>query len=297
MSQTSAPHIEIFHGSAANNLAYVYARCEPPRAGCALVGTLHGPHCLHSTTLPATLTFRDQGPGESLLALAKLPDPCFWSPEMPALYTASLELRCGEEILAGVSSNFGIRAFGPRGKFFYEQGKRFVIRGQRYSGERDAALDLLAWHDSPAAMLVANPDDALCEEASRAGVLLIAEVASETSRFEEELRRLACHAAVAIIAVRGTLAIEKAWRKLAPNVVLARMLRRGELPPPGDQGEALIAEVDEPAQFAARFAGTSQPIIAYRPLDETVDLESARAASDQLQAALAPHGDFAGYLV
>ena len=39
--------------------------------------------------------FVDRGPGASLLAEAIVPEPCFWTPEMPHLYQAEVQLRRG----------------------------------------------------------------------------------------------------------------------------------------------------------------------------------------------------------
>ena len=65
-----------------------------------LTGTLAGPSCLYAKTLQATFSLVDRGPGESLLAEAIVPEPCFWTPEMPQLYQADVQLRRRGEILA-----------------------------------------------------------------------------------------------------------------------------------------------------------------------------------------------------
>ena len=101
-------HLEIFFGDANNAMARVYARLE--RAGLpdawALTGRVVGPTCEYSRTLSATVPFMARPSVEMPYAAAPLiveaivPDPCFWSQELPFLYQAELELRCGDQLLA-----------------------------------------------------------------------------------------------------------------------------------------------------------------------------------------------------
>lgn len=63
-----------------------------------LAGTMSGPRRKGSRTLPATVPLRpiaDAAPA----AEAILPDPCFWSPEMPFLYDIRVELRLGHHVV------------------------------------------------------------------------------------------------------------------------------------------------------------------------------------------------------
>ncbi|HTN76019.1 MAG TPA: hypothetical protein VL096_12260 [Pirellulaceae bacterium] len=288
------PQLDLFHGDATARLARIYARL-PNASNCKIAGQLRGPQCFHSSTLPATVPFRDQGPGETLLAAAILPDPCFWSPEVPALYSAHIELRSVDATLSATERVIGLKAWGARGRFFYDQGKRVVIRGHMRSS--DDGSELLQWHDTPLDMLAINPCDALCDEASRIGVRIIACLDEQQHQVAVELRRLARHAAVTIVAMRGSLTIDKQLQQLAPNLLLARWLAIDDAPTSNDQAEAIIAEVGEPSTFADKFKHVTCPVVACRTLGSTIDLVAARAAADQLQADLAPHGDFAGYVV
>lgn len=80
--------LQIFYGKATDSLAYVYARM-PSRAEWIkprLVGTVRGPRADGVRTLPTTVQLVDLGPGESILARAIVPDPGFWSPDVPAVY-------------------------------------------------------------------------------------------------------------------------------------------------------------------------------------------------------------------
>ena len=95
-----ARQLELFFGDASDAVARVYARlpCDETTTGSQLTGELIGPECRFAQTLSARIPFQDRGPGESLLAEAVVPDPCFWTPELPMLYKARIE-RKGPEVV------------------------------------------------------------------------------------------------------------------------------------------------------------------------------------------------------
>src|SRR5688572_22346505 len=103
--------IDVFHGQLSPNLAQIYARVAdlPGGQDWKLIGHLRGPECRHAKTLPTTHAFVDLGPGENLLSRVTLPDPCFWSPDLPALYRVSLELRRQNTVIHSVNREFGLR--------------------------------------------------------------------------------------------------------------------------------------------------------------------------------------------
>lgn len=307
---TFAEQIEIFHGRLNPASAHVYAQLRgvTTQDGLSMAGFLRGPYCLYSTTLPATIKFIDAGPGESLLAKATLPDPCFWSPALPSLYDVHLELRRGEEVLAVCERQFGIRALDVRGRFLYDQGKRFVLRG--VSAQLDPRLrspvtdlpDLLCWHDAPAAMLAMSPANSLCEEASRVGVLVVASVTADQPALQE-VQRLSRYASVAIIVLAGDVPIDNDLRVAARNTILARWIDAAEDVAVDEGCEAIVVHLpgDSSEVATTEHSWTSQtiPVIVWRSLDyrRPRQLQAARAACDELQADLAPLGDFAGYFV
>ena len=213
-----------------------------------LTGKLIGPQCAFAHTLPAHMKFASrQGnlplpPGEgwgegaassapkgrskaeTLLAEAVVPDPCCWTPELPFLYRAQLELRRSRvpgvevlrapsgmpdpEVVLQVDCVLGIRRFGVRGKNFYFEGKRFVLRGVSsgtgsflqwprsknvpvpFSDElapgatagrapsapngRSSAAEFA--RETWTALVVPNPSEKFCEFASRQGIFLIADL-------------------------------------------------------------------------------------------------------------------------
>lgn len=78
-SEQLAECVEIFFGQASNALCYVYSQLSTPPAGddWQLTGSLRGPSCSLSATLPATHPFAPLAPGDSLLARAVVPEPSF----------------------------------------------------------------------------------------------------------------------------------------------------------------------------------------------------------------------------
>src|SRR5687767_12799952 len=97
--------LDVFYGDLSVNRAYVYARLPRPveDAGLSLVGQVRGPRCRLAEMLPASVPLVDLGPGPTLLAQAMIPDPCFWSPDLPAIYDVTVNLLRGTEIIATAS--------------------------------------------------------------------------------------------------------------------------------------------------------------------------------------------------
>lgn len=162
--------LDLFHGETTDALAHIYARL--PRAGlpegCTLTGTLAGPDCRYAKTLTTRVKFADCGPGPTLLARAVLPDPCGWTPELPFLYRANLELRCRGELLASEERIYGIRRLGVRGKSFYWEGKRWVMRGVCLDSIDCKTVE--DWRETGTAMFVENAPEELLSEASKTGI-------------------------------------------------------------------------------------------------------------------------------
>ncbi len=153
--------LEVFYGASTHAEAHIYARLPRPSAepSLTLTGCVRGPECDYSRTLTCSTAIRDLGPGPVLLGRAAVPDPCFWSPELPALYRVVVELRRDRTILEATERQIGIRQFGPRGRSLFLGGRRWVPRGvyrrQRVSG------DLRVWREATALMVEHSPSDAL----------------------------------------------------------------------------------------------------------------------------------------
>ncbi len=289
-----AASVEIFFGGASDAMAYVYARL-PQRAhaaGLTLGGRLIGPNCLYADTLPATSQFIDRGPGDALVAKAIVPEPCFWTPEMPHLYRAHVELRNGSSVVATAQRDFGIRTLGAAGGKLIYDAKRWVLRAV----DRDevAGSELDSWRESNTALLARNPHDSLCQQASRVGVLLVAEL---TGSHVAELRRLARWAAVGIVVLPARTVELPLLGNWAHNLVLAQRIAAGELVHTAPWCQLAVVETRDPADVAARVAGCRLPIVVHRPAGALESVAAGRAACDRLQRDLAGLGDWSGYIV
>lgn len=123
--------LALFLGAASVATARCYARCPRPAEGrdWRLAGTVRGPFSTRARTLPATTAWSDTGPGPTLMATALIPDPCYWTPENPALYDIQLRLLDGSQEIASVRRTLGLRRLGPDDRAFRFESKRWVLRG------------------------------------------------------------------------------------------------------------------------------------------------------------------------
>jgi hypothetical protein len=299
--------LQIFYGEATQARARIYARAlrEAVGGGGRLGGTVTGPHNALAATLPATVPLRDLGNGPTWLAEAILPDPCFWSSDCPALYDINVTLRDEHGQTREIAHRqLGLRALGVRGASFYQEGKRWVLRAVDRRCDPDAAL--ATWREAWAAMVVNAPEDALCEQASRLGVVLVAWLRGTRSEVERELRRLGRWAAVSMAVIECIDPLDAAISQAAPNILLGSYLPavpKEPAVPREDDGaltapwaSCVFAEVDLLDHFAARIARCQLPIVAMHSPLEVNDVQAARDACDTLQRRLAPVREFAGYV-
>ncbi len=288
--------IDVFYGRVTNNLAQVYARA--PRRdgdeGVTISGKVRGPLCRYSHTLPATLPLRDLGPGPTLLAQAVVPDPCCWSPSLPALYEVQVEVRDGERVRVTARWSLGIRRFGAARKNLILEGRRWVLRGVEC--DADATTDLRHWRQAAAVLVTEQPADELCREASLEGVMIVARLGE--SDVARQLARLSRWAAVAVAVVPGP-----AWesmdelQQVAPNVLLAQPVADDTPVEPRPQTDLLFCRVSSETKLAQAAARYALPIVAVRPFQKVLAVGRARRHCDRLQRDLAPHVDCAGYVV
>jgi hypothetical protein len=300
-----AERLDVFFGAASPAEARIYARLElsedETAAGSNISGRVVGPECAFSHTLPARMPMMDRSDAKQLLVEAVVPDPCFWTPELPFLYRVQIELKRGGETIEKRERLVGIRRFGVREGALSFDGKRFVLRGVhpqfQISDFKSQIRDNAAFcRETWTAVVVSNPDDELCELAGRNGVLLLADL-SETSSIAEEICRLSKWPAVAVAIVDGKASLSTEARNAARNLVLAQAVSASEPIRLAEWAQVVVVEVAEPPVLAKKIAGCSLPIVAYRPELRPMETASARAACDRLQRDLARFGDFAGYVV
>ncbi len=291
--------LDVFSGAANPAEARIYARLELSddelNQNLQLNGRIVGPECAFSHTLPARMTMMDRSLGNTLLLEAVVPDPCFWTTELTFLYRAQLELRSSKETIAKYERTVGIRRLGVRDGGLHFDGKRFVLRAinrkQAAGSERDEdGFCRETW----TAILVSDPDERLCEFASRNGMLLIANV---TKDFTVELRRLSQWPAVAMAILNGEVSLPANVQEIARNLLLAQQFEVNQPLRLAEWAQIAVIEVAEAQAFAGKIKKCDLPIIAYRPQFELATVELSRAECDKLQRDLASWGDFAGYLV
>lgn len=276
--------LHVFFGAASQAEARIYARLSVANTGhLRLQGRVTGPVCHYSHTLSASVALVDRGPGPALLAEAILPDPCFWTPELPMLYRVDVELTEGGRIIAATQRTLGIRPLGVAGRRLVFEARAWVLRGVCRTLVPDAALE--EWRAAGAALFADDPDDALLAEASRLGILVVAKVSAP-----QDASRLARWPAAAV-------AVVAADPGDCPNLLAAEHFGPGLWPSPAAWARAVVLEASDVDDIVQRARSCSLPVLVHRPLGAAADLASARAACDVLQRELAGRGDFAGYLV
>ena len=289
--------VELFFGDASDALARVYVRLRgADTSGLSLGGVLTGPQCHYAQTLPARFDFVDRGRGPSLLAEAIVPEPCFWTPEMPHHYQASIELREGDRPIAQCQRLLGIRTLGAAGRNLIYDGKRWVVRGVGLKALIEAEIEQL--HSADTAGLVPAPSDALCRYASRVGAMLMAEL--DEPRVDE-IRRLARWPAVAIVTLPADEPLD--LDGLAHNLLLAARFgaRKSLKVPPWAQ--LAMVDVNGQTGLAEQLSQLELPVIARGcPRQAGGTILERRLECDGLQRDLAGRTefvgrDFAGYIV
>jgi hypothetical protein len=286
---------KLFVGEASDAEARVYAAL--PRAGlpakATLAGELAGPDCRYSQTLPARIRFVDRGPGPTLLAEAIVPDPCFWTPELPFLYSAELRLSTEESIS---TTMIGIRRLGVRGTSIFLDAKRCVVRGVRL--EAAGIEDIKAAREVASALYVDEPGEAVLEEASREGVLLVVRLHKLVAddRLVTEVARIGRWPAVVAVVLDESVLAGEALRRAAPNTLFAQRFVPGtrSVVERRPWAELLWWELELGAAAPTQVP-TNVPLIVFRSSAAGLPIEVGRKNCDRLQADLAEVGDFAGY--
>jgi hypothetical protein len=143
-------------------------------------------------------------------------------------------------------------------------------------------------------MVVNDPDERLCHEASRRGVPLVATTAHGGHEGVERLKWLARWSAVLIVLVDGQLPQDFQPRESIPNLVLGVDAGKSHDIPPWAHvivcSDSMIGEI-------ADHNVNALPVIATRTIDDVSDIAAARAECDVLQRDLAGIGQFAGYFI
>jgi glycosyl hydrolase family 2 len=289
--------LDVFYGELTVNRALVYARLPRPTepGEWSLTGQVRGPRCLHAQTLPSTAPLVDQGLGPTLLARAIVPDPSFWSADLPAIYDVAVSLHRGTEVIATARTELGFRSLGIRGQHFALAGKRWVLRAVGTHTTTDHLPR--AWHDATAALLAHQTTDELLAEAAQWGAFVVADIVESAQSAVDRIRALACCPAVAMVVMRHLLPPGFRQSDVAPNLLLGQAIEPREVQAILPWAQFAFVPALEPALFARNCSQIMIPIVAVRPLAAALPIAEARAACDVLQRDLAPIGQFAGYVV
>ena len=294
-TEPSLTELEVFFGAASEAEASVYAQLPvDDRRGAAvsLAGSVTGPFCEYARTLPASVALHDLGAGETQLAEARVPDPCFWTPEMPYLYQVEVELRSDGDCLATAERTLAIRRLGADGRSLFLDARRWVPRAASTGSAAPSTFE--SCRDAALGLVVDDPTDDVCGRATREGVLLAACVCSNTI---DTVRRLSTYGAVGLVIVRDAPAKDNEMKRAARNVILCQERSDDDESAAATWADAVVYRINDPTRIADYASRCMLPVIAYRPLAETAPAADSRAACDALQRDLAEMGDFAGYFV
>ena len=308
------------------------AVARPPAAGGAarLTGTLTGPECRRSWTLPTTAPLVDLGPGPTgrsatLLAQVVLTEPSFWTPELPSRYRLAARIVDGPADVGGCDVRIGLRRSATRGRSFWLEGRRWVPRGIAVTADE---VSVSAFREAVTVAVVADPPGRLLEDADEFGVAVMAILADTLGRplspetMVERLVTWPLHASVVLAVVPGEALpilgeIVRAVGRRRGTMLLGVMLPGGE--PPGEAPEGidfLVVDLADGVPHPGWRESGSLPRVAWQrglpPADaapatpERPEIASRRGC-DRLQADLAAWGlaggrerlpwDWAGYVV
>jgi hypothetical protein len=179
-------------------------------------------------------------------------------------------------------STLAIRRFTVRGRSLYLNSKRWVLRGIYDHGP---VADVEAWRRFAPARVTRKDRLDITSQAAVQGLMIVHRVRTF---------QLAQPPAVAMLLFAKGMQLTDGLKSTAPNLLFAQEIAGAEELSP--HADVAWMQVTGLADFAARAADISIPIIAERRYGGT-SLAEARAAIDQLQADLAPLGQFAGYVV
>lgn len=324
-ASSGAPWIRPLLGRADEARAELWVRCLPPPGAddgdgpLEAGGTLTGPRCVSAATLPATFHLVDQGhlPGRAPLARAVCTEPGYWTPELPCLYDAAVELRRAGRVVAAGTRAVGFRRAGTLGGSIRLDGHRYVPRAVRSRGD---AASLVGLRESCRAALVDADEltDASLETADRAGVALVVACApardAAAGLLADRLEALAAHPSVLVAILAhdgpdgGAARVAAALGRRHGSMLLALGADGHAPPPPPPPGiDLLVARLAPGATPHEGWRLASRlPLVAHEDAPPGSPPAVLRAACDTLQARLAAWSgarpaptpfDWAGYLV
>lgn len=286
--------LAVFHGELSPARAQIFARLnrDAVPTSCTLAGEISGPYRADSETLPIRTKLVDRGAGPTLLAGGLVVDPSYWSPEAPNEYRLWVELRQGGETLARCERRLGLRAIAAQGNRFFRENKPWIPRGVclKPSGIEDLG-DL---RGLGAVLVLPQANEQMLRAAERQGAYALVELPAGAEALEA-IRRAAASPAVLAVAVSTDVPLAEIARA-APNLTILQTANAPHEISPAAHG--VIAELDDPQDFFLRWKQFDRVVLvrSAKLRGAEVSLTEHRLECDALQRALAPWGQFAGYL-
>ena len=274
------PRVNVFWGEITNHYAMVYVQVDRIAEEDQIAGAVSGPFSEQGATLPSEFALRDLGPGQTVMAGAKIVDPCCWSPEMAFHYRFQMTVQRGSESVE-VDKQLGIRRLGCVGPSFRFETKRWVLRGVRQNDWKESNVD---WYRETLSTLVLDsPQEDALRLTSEQGIPVLLDLESADDP-RGDVAKLAHWPSVAFVVL--PTAMDESVRQLAPNTLFGK---RG--PTADEWGDFWVAT---PGTITSRSIPIDRPTVVFG--DPIGDIELARKRCDQLQSELASFGDFAGYV-
>jgi|GEM_PF-6084485 len=234
-------------------------------------GTLRGPFCKYSRTLPSTTPIRN--------GVATVVDPCYWTPRLPFRYEIKLDVESGSKS-EHIEFMWGMRRCVPHQSNLLLDGKGYVIRAAETAGE----IDLDEYREFSCSLFTKRRLEAsVYERASESGVLVV-DVDEAPHAGDRSIAAIALQPAVHLLAAKGIRSD-------------ALSLDRNQSCQTGD-GKNYIAVVQSELEAKEQVKSKSirYPILVERQIAAD-RLSDMRRECDTLQRDLAKHSQFAGYLI
>jgi len=294
-------HLALRLGPAVNSEARVYFEAYRDADILSIAGRVHGPHCDWARTLPAEYALQQisASAGAGCLAQLLLPDPCYWTPQLPFQYELQLSLQFEPGHSREMTTTLGLRRWGCDGRNLLLDRRRIVLRGCASASPLTQETLAEARH-AEATLLVESPSAQQCATASQLGVPLIVDLRQAGQEFPVLWQRLAWSAAALIVVVTG----EQLQSDLARCPARAQALAAQTITSKTTCEDAASVACDlyaidlQPGERPpAWLADCEIPVIGIRT--EEIDLEwtTVRSRCDRLQREWAPEFDLAGYFI
>jgi hypothetical protein len=240
-----------------------------------------GPFCEFANTLSAKIKFKPDRISNQLTA--RVPDPCFWTANLPFLYRVNFDYRDSTGETRSEIKTIGLRRQEWRGPSLFIDGQRTVWRGIEWS----ATWGEPAWaelRNTRTSLIVNNRDFSWFSQANRYGVPLLwlpqqDGTPSFTGNFLQEQPAI-------------NLIPDDLYQEPWPQQLLTAQLGHQDL---RLATASIITEAELQAQ--PTLLKSLRPCLVLRTGSTATNWEERRRECDALQAATATYGDCAGYLI